>query len=253
MSIPVATALGRPDRLWPAVLVSVAVHAGLMGWALARRAGPEIDLSQKPIVAKLVRLGEKRPETYLPRKEAPPAPAPAAPAPPAPVPVVAKVPPAPAAPTASARAPVRPPEQAPRQSRVVERGSGTSVSSLLSKVQKQVERERWGDPQGDPAGDADEAGEGDRYLALVVRALQSNYRVPATISERERMYLKGTVILYIEGDGRVGRWRLERPSGNSAFDDALERTVRQTRLPPPPDAFRDLYRSTGLQVIFQIG
>ena len=78
MTIPVATALGRPDRLWPAVLVSVAVHAGLMGWALARRAGPEIDLSQKPIVAKLVRLGEKRPESYLPRKEAAPEPARAA-------------------------------------------------------------------------------------------------------------------------------------------------------------------------------
>ncbi len=255
MSIPVATALGRRERLWPAVLVSAAIHAGLMGWALARRAGPEIDLSQKPIVAKLVRLGEKRPETYLPRKEAPPAPAPAAPTPPAPapVPVVAKVPPAPAAPSASARAPVRAPAPAPRQSRVVERGTGTSVSSLLSKVQKEVERERWGDPQGDPAGDADQAGEGDRYLALVVRALQSNYRVPATISERERMYLKGTVILYIEGDGRVGHWRLETSSGNSAFDDALDRTVRQTRLPPPPDAFRNLYRTTGLQVIFQIG
>ena len=104
-----------------------------------------------------------------------------------------------------------------------------------------------------PQGDADEAGEGDRYLALVVRALHSNYRVPATISERDRLYLKATVILYIEPDGRIGRWKLEQPSGNAAFDDALDRTVRQTRLPPPPDAFRNLYKTTGLQVIFQIG
>lgn len=253
MSIPVATALGRRDRMWPAVLASALVHAALVGWGLARQTGPEIDLHQKPIVAKLVRLGEKRPESYLPRKEAPPPP----PAPASPVaPVVAQPAPTPpqphAAPSPAARTAPAPPAPT-RPGRTVQPGTGTSVSSLLSRVQKEVERERWGDPQGDPEGDAAEAGEGDRYLALVVRALQSNYRVPATISERERLYLKGSVILYIEPDGRVGRWRLDKPSGNPAFDDALERTVRQTRLPPPPDAFRDLYRTTGLQVIFQIG
>lgn len=260
---PAATAFGRRDRMWPAVLASAAAHVAVLVWALARPAGPEIDLTQKPIVAKLVRLGEKRPESYLPRKEAPPAPAPAQPVPvvattppaPAPAPAAAPAPvPAPRAPAApSARAPAPAPGTAPRQSRTPERGTGSSVSSLISRVQKEVERERWGDPEGDPLGDADEAGEGDRYLALVVRSLQSNYRVPATISERDRLHLKGTVILYIEPDGRIGRWKLEHSSGNGAFDDALDRTVRQTRLPPPPDAFRELYRSTGLQVIFQIG
>jgi colicin import membrane protein/protein TonB len=127
------------------------------------------------------------------------------------------------------------------------------VSSILSRVQKQVAEQRWGDPNGDPAGDSDEASEGDRYLALVIRSLQANYRVPATISDRDRLYLKGTVVLYIEPDGRITRWHLDKPSGNAAFDDALDRTVRQTRLPPPPDPLREAYRQTGLQVIFQIG
>lgn len=255
MKIPVATALGHSDRLWPAVLASVLVHAALVAWGLSRQAGPEIDLHQKPIVAKLVRLGEKRPETYLPRKEAPPPPpAPASPT----APVVAQPtptpPPPPAAPSPAARTAPHPTPPAPaRPSRTVQPGTGTSVSSVLSRVQKEIERERWGDPSGDPEGDATQAGEGDRYLALVVRALQANYRVPATISERERLYLKGSVILYIEPDGTVSRWRLDKPSGNGAFDDALERTVRQTRLPPPPDAFRRLYKTVGLQVIFQIG
>src|SRR5512133_1806201 len=82
MSIPVATALGRRDRMWPAVVTSAVVHAGLIVFALVRVPAPEIDLQQKPIIAKLVRLGEKKPEQYLPRKEeAPPPPAPAAPAP----------------------------------------------------------------------------------------------------------------------------------------------------------------------------
>ena len=93
MAIPVTTALGRRDRLWPAALASAAVHAALIVWALLRVPAPAIDLEQKPIVAKLVRLGEKRPEQYLPRREvAPPPPAPAAPAPVAtPGPAPAKV------------------------------------------------------------------------------------------------------------------------------------------------------------------
>src|SRR5512133_3332037 len=82
MAIPVTTALGRRDRLWPAALASAVVHAALIVWAIFRVQAAPIDLEQKPIVAKLVRLGEKRPEQYLPRKEvAPPPPAPAAPAP----------------------------------------------------------------------------------------------------------------------------------------------------------------------------
>jgi colicin import membrane protein/protein TonB len=119
-------------------------------------------------------------------------------------------------------------------------------------MQQQLQQERWGDPDGDAAGDSDEAGEGDRYLALVQRTLQANYHVPPTISEQERLHLRGTVLLYIEPDGRITRWNLERPSGNVAFDGALERAVRSTRLPPPPDGMREVYRSTGLQVIFQI-
>lgn len=255
MSIPVATALGRRDRMWPAVLASLMVHAGLIAWALARQQGPEIDLEQKPIVAKLVRLGEKRPEQWLPRKEQPPEPPAAEPMPAvATAPAPAPAPPAPSAPVPGAKpAPTPPAPRPPARPGPTTAGSSTSVSSMLSRVKQEVERERWGDPEGDPAGDASEAGEGDRYLALVKRALQENYRVPATISERDRMYLKGTVVLWIEPDGNIARWRIEKSSGNGAFDDALERTVRQTRLPPPPDAQRQLYRSTGLAIVFEIG
>jgi colicin import membrane protein/protein TonB len=231
--------------MWPAVSVSAAAHAFLIAWALVRRDPPPIDLEQKPIVAKLVRLGEKRPEEWLPRKEAPPPPA----APPAPVPVsvpAAAQPRAPAAPTARPAPPKTPAPSANGR-------AGTSLASIMSKVQREVNDRRYGSPDGDAAGDSEDGSEGDRYLALVVRELRSNYRVPATISERERMYLKGTVILHIEADGRISRWRFESRSGNGAFDDALDRTLRQTRLPPPPSGMQQLYRATGLQVIFQIG
>lgn len=245
MAIPVATALGKHDRMWPAVALSLAAHVLLVVWALARRPPPPIDLEQRPIVAKLVRLGEKKPEAWLPRKDAQPPP----PAPPAvaPAPVAATAPAKPAVP-----APNAPPRPAPPSAGG--KPGGTSLASILSKVQRQqVADSRYGSPDGDAAGDSDSASEGDRYLALVVRELRSRYRVPATISDRDRLYLKGTLVLYIEPDGRITRWRFESRSGNGAFDDALERTLRQTRLPPPPTPMRELYRVTGLQVTFQIG
>lgn len=248
MSARFATALGRRERLWPAVTLSAVAHLLVAAVAVARRPPAPIDLEQKPIVAKLVRIGEKRPEQWLPRKEAPPPP-PAPPAP-APAPAVAPAPAAPSRPAAAAPAPApaRPPPPSARGA-----AGGTTLSDVLSKVRREVAEERWGDPSGDPAGGASDASEGDRYLALVTRELQAHYRVPSTISERERLFLKGTIVLFVEPDGRIRGWRFEARSGNAAFDEALERTLRQTRLPAPPAGMRELYRSTGLQVIFQIG
>ncbi|HSN90459.1 MAG TPA: energy transducer TonB [Anaeromyxobacteraceae bacterium] len=232
-----ATALGRHDRIWPAVLLSAAVHAALIAVA-ASRGGPAIDLEQKPIVARLVRLGEARPPEWLPRKEAaPPPPAPAAPvAPPL---------------AAAAPAPQAPGGKAPGTAGTAP-GAGRSLSDVLSRVRKQVEEERWGSPEGDPMGDASEGEAGDRYLALAKQALQANYNVPATISEKERLYLKAVVVLYVEPDGRIAGWRFEARSGNPAFDAALERAIRQTRLPPPPPEVRDRFRKSGFGVNFHI-
>src|SRR6266496_1975865 len=211
LALPFASALSRRDRLWPAALGSAVVHAVVLVWALARAAPPAIDLEQKAIVAKLVRLGEKRPEQFLPRKEAAPAPA--------------------------------PPSNG--------KAGGTSLASILSKVQKQADAERWGDRSGSAAGDSN-AAEGDQYLALVDRALRANYVVPVTIPERERLYLEANIVLWLEPDGRIARWRQERPSGNPAFDAAVERTLRATpRVPPPPSQLRDSYRTTGIKLVFQ--
>lgn len=250
MALPVASALSRRDRLWPAVSASVVAHVFIVAWALARQAPPPIDLDQKPIVAKLVRLGEKRPEEWLPRKEAPPPP-PAPPTRPAPVAVPAPVP-APSAPRTAAPTPAKPAPTPAPSSAANGKAGGTSLASIMSKVQKQAEKDRWGDPNGSSAGDSDTA-EGDQYLALVHRALQANYVVASvTVSERERLYLEANIILWIDPDGRITRWQLARPSGNAAFDAAVERTVRATpRVPPPPSHLRDAYRRTGINLVFQ--
>ncbi|HET8541165.1 MAG TPA: energy transducer TonB [Anaeromyxobacter sp.] len=242
MGIPVATAFGRRDRLWPAVVFSAAAHVVLAGWAVVRRAPPEIDLDQKPIVARLVRLGEKRPEELLPRKEAPPPP----PAPPAPM-VAPAAPSAPARPAAPA--PGAPPAKAGQPSTG---RSGTTLASVLSKVQRDVDEERWGSPDGDPMGDSETGSEGDRYLALVVRELQSNHNVFRTLSESEAQSLRATVVLRIDANGRILGHAFERRSGNASYDAALERAIQKSRLPPPPAALRERFRTAGLGVNFHL-
>jgi colicin import membrane protein/protein TonB len=253
VNIPVATALGRRERFWPAASLSVAVHASLVIWAIARTPAP-LDLDQKPLHARLVRLGEKKPEDFLPRREEPPTPPPApaepVPPPPVPPPEVVAAPPAPAPVPAATPKPAPAARKAPAAAGKAD--PSNALASALSRVRKEVAAEKqWGDPEGDASGDS-ETGEGDRYYALVERALRSSYDVPSTISDKERLYLKATLLLYIEPDGRIARWRFEQHSGNSAFDAALERTLRATRLPPPPDAERDFYRRTGLHVLFKI-
>ena len=135
MALPVASELARKDRLWPAVLVSLAVHAGLAAVAIVRRP-PPIDLGQTPIVARLVRLGEKRPEEWLPQREAAPEPAPPAPAPGAPAPPAAPAP----GKTAAAAKPS--PRTAPAQHAGKPAGGGDPLASALSRVKRDVDRNR---------------------------------------------------------------------------------------------------------------
>src|SRR5512133_1232816 len=238
MAIPVATAFGKRDRLWPAVLASAALHVFVVGWAVARRPPPALDLDQKPIVARLVRLGETRPEEYLPRRGAAPPPAPPA----APVAEIAP-------PVAAAKPAAPAPHAAPAKPAPSSTGrSGATLASVLSKVQRDVDQQRWGAPDGDALGDSETGSEGDRYLALVDRAIHANYHPPLTIPERERLHLETTVVVWIEPDGRIVRFRQERSSGNSQFDAAVERSIKAApRLPPPPEALR----RTGVTLVFR--
>ncbi len=230
MTEAVLTALGRRERLWPAAIASAAVHAAVLVAAALARPPAIIDLEQKPIVARLVRLGEERPKEWLPRKEAPPPPPP----PPAAVPI-------PGTPTG-------PPEARPTARERPDRRLA-SVMDRLRREQALGEPSRFGSPTGSPLGESSEE-EGDRYLALVQQALHSNYRVPATISRADLTRLETVVTLTIQPDGRISSWRFEKKSGNAAFDESVERVVRQTRVPPPPPELRQRYREVGLGVRF---
>ncbi len=153
-------------------------------------------------------------------------------------------------PAPSAKAPPAPPS--PPSRAAGGKAGGTTLASVMSKVEREVEASRWGSPDGDPMGDSDTGTEGDRYLALVVRELRSHYNLSRTISDRELVQLGATVVLRIDGSGRVLGHAFERRSGNAAYDAALERAIAAVRLPPPPPELRDRFRSAGLGVNFHL-
>jgi len=253
--IPVATELGRHDRFWPAVMASIAIHAAAIAVAVKASSLPTIELDQTPIRARLVRLGEKKPEQLLPQKETPPAPEPPPATAPPPPPVAQ--PPPPAAPPAPAAMPTptaakAPPRPAARPAPTKTPASGAGLSDVLARVEKQVQRERWGDPNGDPEGDSDEGNAGDRYEALINKAVHANYQVPSTIPERERISLKANMTIWVGPDGAISHFEITKSSGNPAFDAALERAIRATRLPPPPDDWEQQFRKSGRTLQFEI-
>lgn len=249
--------LGHQERLWPVILWSAAVHALVILVAVLYRPAPPVDLAQKPIVAKLVRLGEKRPENWLPREQAAPPPAPKPPeAVPAPPPE-AKPEPAPPTTPAPTPAPPAPPKPAPAPAKPTPAAKKPAKEDVLASVLNRVKRESlkpekvYGDPKGHAQGDSNEGSEGNQYLALVQAALGEAYVLPVTISDAERVRLSATVVLYIDANGRVVRHAFKTKSGNAAFDTALERALRAARLPPPPPEFQKEYRTEGLGVVFR--
>jgi len=127
------------------------------------------------------------------------------------------------------------------------KAGGSRLSSVLSDLRQELTA---GSAEGDPLGDASEA-EGNQYQAKVTAALRQNYRLPETLSDRERISLTATLILRVDPDGRITGHEFEQRSGNASFDEALERAIRDTRLPPPPADQRDAIRR-GVRVHFKI-
>ncbi len=98
-----------------------------------------------------------------------------------------------------------------------------------------------------PAGSAalDARVEDARYTRRVTQELAAAF-VAVTGRPFEGYAIAGSVVLFIEPDGRIARWRFEKRSGDAAFDDALAQTFERARLTPPPPPLRELYRTVGL-------
>lgn len=246
----------RPSGLKRFLLFSVALHVAvvLVGLILsAILAKPRLDVNQKPIQAKLVRLGKPRDEKLLPRKEEPPPPPPqeVKAVEPPPRPVAEPPPPQPAA------VPIAVPDAKPAPKQEKQDGvkeseqRRKSLFSAFSKVSKSTPAEELeGEADGDPLGDAARA-EGERYWGILSAQVRRHYDVSQTIPDDERIRLKARVVMKLSRTGQVIDVDLSKPSGNALFDNAVLSAVKKASpFSPPPEAVRDLLNRDGVEMEF---
>ena len=226
---------GDPRIGWlgPGLALAIALHVAVVAAAffLPRFLDRRHPL-RKPVIAHLVALGKPRDPHLLPRKESE---APAAAA-------AASVPAKPGAPSSKA-----PPRQLTRQEMMERALAGAARRTRDEKP----DPERAGQETGSPSGTAASAEEGEKYFGQVEDAIHANYVVPSVISERERLYLSATVVIYIGRDGSIVKHVMTKPSGNSFLDQALVLAIQRTRLPAPPAELTKLVRDEGLEINFK--
>lgn len=244
MSLEYSPLVSRTDPwMRVAVGVSAGAHLAVLVTALViqkRNEVPLIRFQHEPIVAKIVRLGKPRDERLLPRKFKTPPPQ---------KPQVA------IAPSVETQPRTDPAPTPPKDAEPVEDPLAAAISRIADEVDPAADPDDAppGQLDGDPDGTAADAGEGDRYLALVRRAIHEHYHMPKTINHKERMFLNATVVIYVAVDGRITRREIEKSSNNDQFDSALIRAVdAASPLPPPPEEWRDIYRTLGLGLRFKI-
>ncbi len=255
---------GRPeDRVIPVMTaLSVLVHAAGIALAvwIAQREPPKITPVQKPVTAKLVRLGKPRDKRLLPRleQEAPPPPPPpktvdvpvpdAPAAPPPPVSVPSTAPTVPAAPQKTqTRAPTT---RTSHRTALATAARRQSLFSAFSNTAKSAADEAVGEEDGDPEGDSDSAEEGERYFGLILAKARRHYDVSKSISPQEIIRLKAVVVLYIGSRGELIRDpELQKSSGNGLFDQEVLMALKKAApFGPPPKNLAETLRTVGVAI-----
>jgi outer membrane biosynthesis protein TonB len=236
---PSQSLLRRNLNLTWAIAGSLAVHVGILFFfiALSFFEPPKLPLSQKPVSAKLVRLGKERDKNLLPRKEV------NAPPPPnqveipglKPVAIKAKDP----------RPKAAPDPKATQQRR-------KSLFDAFTKVQANAKPEELaGSPDGSPEGDSDTADEGEQYFGLILAKTRRYYSVSTTIPPNERIRLKAVVVLYINASGELIKDpAIDTSSGNEQFDsDVIQSIKKAAPFGPPPKHLLEILKGVGVSVI----
>ena len=236
-------ALQPRTKVLPGAALAVGLHAVVFGAALFL---PQLfdrpPPLRKPIIARMVALGKPRDSRLLPRKDSPPPPGSAA--------APGKVAPL-AAPATPGKGPSQPQSHAPTRQELMQRALARAMGRATPESKEEPDPERAGSAQGSAEGTAQSAEEGDAYFTAVHDAILEHYVVPSVISERERLYLSATVVAFIGKDGQILKHDLQKKSGNAFFDQALERAIQQTRLPPPPPDLARSLRDEGVVLNFK--
>ena len=226
---------GDPRIGWlgPGLALAIGLHAAVVAAAFfLPRLLDRPHAVRKPVVAHLVALGKPRDQRLLPRKESE-------------FPAAASTPAAtkPGAPSKS----TAPSRQLSRQELMERALAGAARRTRDEKP----DPERAGQETGSPTGTAASAEEGEKYFGEVEDKIHANYVVPSVISERDRLYLSATVVIYIGRDGTIVKHVMTKPSGNSFIDQALVLAIQRTRLPAPPPELVRLVRDEGLEINFK--
>lgn len=218
----------RPSTMGPFIIASVAGHAAIvifllvLQWVMDK---PRVDLDQKPVHATLVKLGKKREETLLPRKE-----------PEAPPPPEEKIP----IPTPGVK-----PEPKPKvtSDKPQPADKKKSLFDALNKTAKPEEDE--GEEDGDRNGDSAKQ-EGERYFGVIVGAVKRHFNVPDTIPEAERIRLRVVLVIRLDAEGRLLDVSINKSSGNDIYDNAAIGAVKKAApFGPPPPHLRDTLKGSG--------
>jgi len=207
---------------------------------------------RKPVIARLVAQGKPRPKGALPRKETPPPPAASAPAPPSAPALSPSTAPSKTAKTMPGKAPPR--KTQPSRQELMRRALANAAGAVDNSPRPRDElplSEREGLPEGSPQGTATDPQVGEKYFSEVHEAILANYVLPSVISERERLYLKASLLAFIGADGSLIKHSILKPSGNALFDQALEAALQKTKLPAPPAELQRSLRDEGVELNFK--
>ncbi len=207
---------------------TVVLHGLIIGFVVVGsrfgRGAAEAAQFRQVVDVEAVKFGKKRDLSFLPHKQA----------------VVANHGPAPLVNlTDNAQALPRPPGPEQKPPEVVD-PLQTSHSKLFQNLDEpeQPGAAEEGDPNGLRGGTA-LVGKGPIYYQHLKAAVQNAWSVPTTIPEKDLQRLAAQACFKIDGDGKMIKVEISRPSGNERYDatlvDALAAVKATWNEPPTPD------------------
>ncbi len=203
------------------------------------------------VITKLVRLGKERPEHLLPRL-------PKEPPPPAPAPKKKKPEPKPEVKTPPKPAPKPAAKPKPSPASAIDRArqlkNTSSALDRLRNTRKDSDAEVEGSKDGSRQGTVSSITEaiiGNKYTNEIHQCIHANWAIEGIDPSRIRG-LSASVFVRISSSGKLSDYRIERSSGVSSFDRAVEKAIRRCgQVSRPPREIRKRIVKHGVEIEFQ--